>query len=310
VRYTALPIPAPGHAMALAKTLDRNNAPLADEQALNAHIERVLAAKPLGGWELDVLHALVRRWFSPTLVGAQRIPEQPCLFVGNHGLFAVDGLIILPLMLREHTRFLRPLGDKFLFTQPQFASFLIRRGAGMGHPAVCSALMERGHDLLVFPGGAHEAVKRSTQRYELQWKERDGFVRLAASHGYTIVPFGMVGPDEFYDHLIEGQDIPDLALWQWLQRAGMLGENPRRDMIPPLARGALGTLLPKPQPCYLGFGEPLELADLRGKRVGRARLRGLRDEVAARINTEIARMLRLREQERNQHGLWRRLLSV
>lgn len=296
--------------MVLAKTFDRYNAPLATEEALQRHIEQMLSARPLGGWELDLLYGLVQRWFRPTVVGAQRIPERPCLFVGNHGLFAVDGLIILPVMLREHTRFLRPLGDKFLFTQPKLAQYLLQRGAGMGHPAVCSALMERGHDLLVFPGGAHEAVKSSRRRYELQWKERDGFVRLAASHGYTIMPFGMVGPDEFYDHLIEGEDIPDLALWRWLQRAGLLGDNPRRDMIPPLARGALGTLLPKPQPCYLGFGEALDLSHLAGRRVGRARLRALRDEVATRIEGEISQLLRLREQERNRQGLWRRVLSI
>jgi hypothetical protein len=170
--------------------------------------------------------------------------------------------------------------------------------------------MQARQDILVFPGGAHEAVKSSAQKYRLQWKDRLGFVRLAARHGYRIVPFGLVGPDDFYQHLIEGEDLFDSRLVRWLRAAGLLSGDLRRDLVPPLARGSLGTLLPRPQRCYLGFGEALDLSALRGKRVGRQRLAALRDEVAARIEVQLEGLLAARAAERGREGLLRRLLTL
>lgn len=285
-----------------------DNAPLDAPDALRRHIRRALAARPMGRWELEILYRLVQTWFKPRVFGVDRLPERPCLFVGNHGLFAIDGLIMLPIMLRDHARFLRPMGDKFLFTNQRLASGLLRCGATMGHPDVCRALMARGHDLLVFPGGAHEAVKSARENYRLQWKDRDGFVRLAAEQGYTIVPFGLVGPDDFYSHLIEGEDLPDTILGRGLARVGLLDPQMRRDLIPPLARGMLGSALPRPEPCYLGFGRAVDLSAHRGRRLATTTRRKLRDRVADEIDSQIGQLL---EQRRNdQEGLLRRLLTL
>ncbi len=296
--------------MAGKRILRSDNAPLDDPEALQRHIRRALAAKPLGGWELELAYRLVQTWFKPRVSGADRIPEQPCLFVGNHGLFAIDGLIILPIMLRDYTRFLRPLGDKFLFTDPRLAAELLRRGAGMGHPEVCRALMRHGHDMLVFPGGAHEAVKPARENYRLQWKDRDGFVGLAAEHGYTIVPFGLVGPDDFYSHLIEGQDLPDTVLGRALIHTGVLDPHVRRDLIPPLARGMLGSLLPRPEPCYLGFGKPVDLATYRNRRLTAQTRRMVRERIAGEIDGQLDRLLQQRHAERRHHGFLRRVLTL
>lgn len=257
-----------------------------------------------------MLYRLVQTWFKPQVFGADRVPERPCLFVGNHGLFAIDGLIVLPIMLRDYTRFLRPMGDKFLFTDQRLASALLRCGATMGHPDVCRALMARGHDLLVFPGGAHEAVKAARENYRLQWKDRDGFVRLAAEQGYTIVPFGLVGPDDFYSHLIEGEDLPDTALGRGLMRIGILDPDMRRDLIPPLARGMLGSMLPRPEPCYLGFGDAVDLSAHRGRRLAAKTRRSIRDRVAGEIDAQIDELLQRRRREQGQQGLIRRLLTL
>lgn len=290
--------------------LDADHDPLAAADARARHIERALAARPLGGWELALAYRLVQRWFSPTVYGAERLPEEPCLFVGNHGLFAVDGLVLLPLMLQDYGRFLRPMGDRFLFSDRRLAEFLTGRGATMGHPEVCGALMEARQDILVFPGGAHEAVKSAGRKYQLQWKDRHGFVRLAARHGYRIVPFALVGPDDFYAHLLEAETLLDSLPGQWLQRAGLLPSSLRRDLVPPLARGALGSLVPRPEPCYLSFAEPLDLSALRSRRLGKARLAAYRDEVAARIEAELSALLAERARSPRRGGLLRRILTL
>jgi 1-acyl-sn-glycerol-3-phosphate acyltransferase len=292
----------------LVETLSKDSDPLHDEERLRSHVQRALGTPAPTGLEQALLYRMARLWFRPRLFNTERIPDRPCLFIGNHALFGLDGLVILPVLLEELGRYLRPLGDRFLFADRRVASFLLRRGAAMGHPEVARALMAHDQDLLVFPGGAHEAVKPSRERYRLQWKDRLGFVRLAAEQGYTIVPFGLVGPDEFYEYLFEGEQIVHL-----LERAGLWRDGLRRDMVPPLLRGALGTALPRPQPCFLSFGRPVDLS--RTRRPGRGapsvrQLRTWRDRVAERIEAEIAAMLLERERSRHEFGLLRRLATV
>ncbi len=245
---------------------------------------------------------------NPVIRGSDNIPDRPCLFIGNHALFAIDGMVLMPLMLWELNRFLRPMGDKFLWnsrTEPT----LLKTGGVIGNPEVCTALMDAGEDILVFPGGAHEAVKPKSESYTLQWKNRFGFVRLAALHGYTIVPFAMVGPEEFYDHIIEGHELPHSALGKLLKRAGLLTEDTRPDMLPPVPRGMLGSLLPRPQRCYVSYGEPVDLSRHRGKIPGKKALGTIRDRVATSIEDQIADLLLLRQQRRGEDGLLRRILS-
>ncbi len=288
---------------------DKDHIPL-DDHGLAEHIATALAMEPPAGLELDLSYKIVRRLFKPMIVGQENIPEQPCLFVGNHSLFALDGFVLGPLMQKKLGRFIRGLGDRFLFANPNIGDFVMKRGAVMGHPEVCSALMKNGSDLIVFPGGAHEAVKSANDMYSLQWKERYGFVKMAAMHGYTIMPFGIVGPDEFYGHFMEGHEIPDSALGKLLTRLGMLTEDTRPDMMPPIPVGALGSLFPKPQRCYLGFGEPVDLADFKGKNLSKKNMQKIRSEVAGEIEEQLSELLLLREQHRGNDGLIRRILTL
>jgi len=289
---------------------DKDNQPLGDEEALARHIEKALAVKSPRGMELEINYRLVKRLFNPLVLGADNIPSRPCLFVGNHSLFALDGMILGPVFVKELDRFPRGMGDKFLFTNPRVADYVLKSGAVMGHPEVCSALMMDRQDLLVFPGGAHEAVKPASEIYELQWKERYGFVKLAAQHGYTIMPFGLVGPDEFYGHYMEGQDLPDSSLGRLLKRFGLLTDDIRSDILPPIPVGALGTPFPKPQRCYMGFGEPINLAQYKGKTLTKKRLQTIRGQVAEQIETQLAELLFAREQHKGKDSLLRRILTL
>ncbi|EAQ99317.1 lysophospholipid acyltransferase family protein [Congregibacter litoralis] len=291
--------------MAVKTPLSRDSNPLSEAEALREHINRAIATEPPRGLEEKLIYRFSKFWFRPEFHNTERIPDRPCLFIGNHALFGLDGFVILPVLLEEYGRFLRPMGDKFLFTQPRIAKTLLRRGATMGHPDVARALMAHDQDILVFPGGAHEAVKPSRDRYQLQWKERLGFIRLAAEFGYTIVPFGLVGPDEFYEYLLDSEQIVRL-----LKQGGLWSENMRPDAIPPLLRGAFGTPLPRPQASYLSFGEPLELPKPGARPPGVKKLRAWRETVAERIDQEIAEMLLRREQSRHTLGLLRRIASI
>ena len=276
---------------------------------LELHIAEALTVTPTEGLEGDMAHAIIRRIFNPVIVGTQNVPDRPCLFVGNHSLFALDGWILGPVLHKDLGRFVRPLADRALFTIDTLNKFLTQRGPVIGHPQVCSALMENGSDLLVFPGGAHEAVKTASEMYALQWRERYGFIKLAAKHGYTIMPFGIVGPDEFYGHLIEGHELPGSILGTLLKRIGLLTEDTRNDMIPPIPSGLFGSLIPKPQRCYIGFGQPLDLAQYKEKTLGKKKLQTLRAEVAGEVEKQLNELLLLRAQRKDKDSILRRMLT-
>ncbi len=254
-------------------------------------------------------YRLIKSYFKPTLVGLENIPDEPTLFVGNHAMFAMDGLILMPTIYQATGRFPRGMGDNILF-QTGVGERLASQGLVLAHPDVCSALMDAGQDLMVFPGGAAEANKSADQKYSLQWRERYGFVRMAAMHGYNITPFGLIGPDEWYDQALEGNELKNSGLFKLLKRMGVIPGDFREDLIPPIPRGIFNTLLPKPQRCYLAFGEPVEVPDYTGrKRIPKAVQERVRAATQARVERLIADMLLMRAQNKDKESALRRYLT-
>ncbi|MBW2939830.1 lysophospholipid acyltransferase family protein [Zhongshania aquimaris] len=286
---------------------DKNAEPYSG-QDLVRYIDKVLQVRPPQSKVRNFSYQIIKRMFQPQILDIENIPGKPCLFVANHAMYAVDGPIIGLPMLAEHGRFIRALSDKFLWN-PINESVLLNQGVVIGHPEVCSALMENGSDLIVFPGGAHEATKTADKKYQLLWKERYGFIKLAAKHGYTIVPTAIVGPEDFYDHLIEGEDLPNTIVGRALTKLGLINENTRSDLMGPIPLGLFRTLIPKPQKCYIQFGEPLDLSKYKGKRLAQKTMISLREEVAGEITTMIKSLLQRRDEEKQHFGRIRRLLT-
>jgi hypothetical protein len=131
---------------------------------------------------------------------------------------------------------------------------------------------------------------------------------MAAQHGYNITPIGLVGPDDWWEHAVEGKDLLNSKLVKLLQRRGVIGEI-REDLVPPIPRGLFNTLLPKPERCYLAFGEPIQVPDCRGRTVSRAIQKSVRAATEEAINGLVSDMLRLRAQNRQHEGALRRLLT-
>jgi 1-acyl-sn-glycerol-3-phosphate acyltransferase len=286
---------------------DKNAEPYSG-QDLVRYIDKALRVTPPQSTIRKLSYKLIKHVFQPQLLDTQKIPERPCLFVANHALYAVDGPVIGLPMLAEQGRFIRALSDKFLWHSFN-EDLLLNQGVVIGHPEVCSALMDNGSDLIVFPGGAHEATKSADKKYQLLWKERYGFIKLAAKHGYTIVPTAIVGPEDFYDHLIEGEDLPDTLVGRALSLLGLINENTRSDLMGPIPLGVFGTLIPKPQKCYVQFAEPLDLSKYKGKRLAEKTMLSLRQRVADDINTMIETLLTTQAKDRKRIGRIRRLLT-
>jgi 1-acyl-sn-glycerol-3-phosphate acyltransferase len=239
---------------------------------------------------LDLAFELLEPWRKitrPKFVGLDRIPdERPLLFVGNHTLF---GVLDVPLMFRELWRkkgiFPRALGDHGHFDIPVWGDFLKRFGVVDGTRENCTRLMQQGECVLVFPGGAREVAKRKGESYQLIWKDRLGFAKMALQNDCTIVPFAAVGADDAYDIIVDGDELLATPLGKLAKNLGL-----RTDFVPPIAKGFKGTPLPKPQRFYFEFAEPIRMTKSDDAVT-------VRDRTKAAIEAAIDNLLELRDRD-------------
>ena len=100
---------------------------------------------------------------------------------------------------------------------------------------VSSFLLSEKQSILLYPGGAREALHRKVriwyrehnisletvktsivlegdsclqgEEYRLFWPEQSEFVRMASRFGATIIPFGLVGEDDICDASATSKDM-------------------------------------------------------------------------------------------------------
>ena len=241
---------------------------------------------------------------SPVSVGLDRAPRSgPVLFVGNHTLYGLIDVPMLGLEIYQKTgRPVRGLADHFHYAVPGWRRFLTRLGAVRGTRANCARLFEAGEQVIVFPGGAREVNRRKGEDYQLIWKQRIGFARMAIGHGVPIVPFASVGVDDMFEILVDASDVLDSPVGDCLRSAGILGQAWFRggDVIPSLARGKGPAGLPRFERQYFYFGAPIDTTRFAGLADDRDTCFALRDEVQRSIErgVEALKARRARDPER------------
>ena len=177
--------------------------------------------------------SLIAGYFHATLEGAEHIPRSGgVLLVSNHALFALDTAALAALLIRDLGRHPRFLADRNLWRVPGLGELITAVGALPGDPQAAETLLRAGELVIVYPGGVDDSLKLSTQRYQLQWKNRAGFARVAMAAEVPILPVVGYGIDEMYS-IIGREHVLGRRI---------LG-SPRYDL--PIAFGAFGTLLPR-----------------------------------------------------------------
>ena len=249
-------------------------------------------------------------YFRPMFFGSDQLDlSRPALFVGNHTLYGVLDVpyILQHLYIKNNGKSVRSLGDQAHFSVPIWRDALQANGMVLGDPKVCDGLMEAGESVLVFPGGAREVMKRRDEKQMLVWKQRLGFVRIAIKHGYDIIPFASLGPDECYDILLDADDIQHSPLAQKVIKTFHLEKTLRGgDVIAPLSRGLGPTLIPRPQRFYASFGERIPTA---GLSADNDTLWAIREQVAASIYRQLDEMNAYRTEDRKSWSWLRRQLT-
>lgn len=255
-----------------------------------------------GKWGRD----LERWYFDPVFLNSDQLNmSKPALFVGNHTLY---GLLDVPLFVEhireQHGIHLRSLGDRMHFHIPVWKDILTTGGMVLGSPENCHALMASGQSIIVFPGGAREVMRRKGEKYQLIWKKRTGFARLAIEHGYDIIPFASVGADDCFDIVIDANDIQQNTTAQKFLKTFKLNDKLRGgDLLPPIPAGVGYLPIPKPQRFYFSFGERISTLNVANDEQG---IWHIREQVAQSIEQQISELKKYRSTDKKQNWSWLR----
>src|SRR5271166_4457397 len=259
--------------------------------------EAILAFKPPPLAMLRLWLAPASAWHRPSFLGVDRVdPSHPTMFVGNHTLYGMQDVPhILYELERVHGIFPRTLADRAHFALPVWRDLLTAFGCVNGTRENCTALMHAAQHLMLFPGGGREVFKRKGEAYRLVWKERIGFVQLAATFGYRIVPFASLGADETLHIALDADDIMSSPIGKLLQATGIMDKYLRGgEVLPPLVRGLGLTWIPEPDRFFVSFGDPISTSRYRRRKENSAAMHELRANAASSIEPQLKQLQTIR----------------
>ena len=249
---------------------------------------------------LVAMAAPLLRVSRPRVYGLENLPADGSLLVGNHTIY---GFLDLPLMMAEIWKrrrlAIRGLGEHAHYAVPVWRDLLAVGGMVRGTRENVRALMRERQTVLVFPGGSREVNKHRGQEYQLLWRERIGFARLAIEYGYPVVPFAAVGAEEMLDVIVD-QTTPIYGDFARIYEK-LVGFP-----TPPIVRGVGLTPIPRPERLYFWFGEPIDSARFGSRYDDTGAARALRDQVKQAVLGGIQLLRDERDQDPNR-GLVARL---
>ena len=241
---------------------------------------------------LRVISALQRYYFRPTFLGAENLnPQKPAMYVGNHTIYGVlDSPILIDYLYNEHKIAIVSLADHMHFHIPVWKEMVKRVGGVDGVQAYAKQAMQQGYSILVFPGGGREVIKRKGEAYQLIWKQRYGFLKLAQEFGYDIAPFVALGGDEVFEL---GFDVNMLLKQKWFNK---ILSNPKigsflrnGEVIPSIPKH----IIPKRIPFYFKFMPRLSIDQIENMED----MIQFRDDLQQLIYAEIAALKVYRESD-------------
>lgn len=153
-------------------------------------------------------------YFAAEVRGWQHVPKDgPVLIVGNHsgGAEPIDVAPILARWVRERgiEAPLYMLGYDLLFAYPVAGWLLRKLGLVPASPRVARRALARGAAVVVFPGGDYEAFRPWSERNQIEFDGRTGFIRLALSMRVPVVPMTIHGAHQSTIVLTRGRRIAD-----------------------------------------------------------------------------------------------------
>ncbi|KAL4590822.1 hypothetical protein LXL04_003765 [Taraxacum kok-saghyz] len=240
--------------------------------------------------------------------GLGGIPRHgPVLLVGNHMLMGLDLFILVLQFLKEKNINVcglgHPEGLKLDSRSGISDMSIILRVFGM-LPATAinlfKLLSSRSY-VLLYPGGAREALHRKGETHQLFWPQQQEFVRMAAKFGATIVPFGCVGEDDVSQMILDYNDMMEIpAVGHHVQQENKRSLLLRQDKEGEVANQQLHLplIMPKiPGRFYYLFGKPVETKGLEKVLDDKENAEVLYLQIKSEVEKNIAYLLKKREED-------------
>lgn len=142
--------------------------------------------------------------------GADRIPDDTVLVVGNHNAGGIPDIFLLLHAWMERFAGSRPLlglAHKINFKIPVFRKLVPGIGGVPACPEKAREVLRASIDLVVFPGGDWDAARPSSQAGHIDFAGRKGFLRLALDAGVPVSPLVIAGVHEGTMIFDRGTDI-------------------------------------------------------------------------------------------------------
>ena len=141
----------------------------------------------------------LERYHNYRVEGIEHIPVMgPGLIVLHHSLATYDGLLLAAEIWHRTGRAPMALGHDRLFS-PGLREASLRLGLIPASPEAGQKLLSEGHVVMVAPGGMKEALRPSSERYQLRWENRRGFVRLALQTQVPMILAACPRADDLFE---------------------------------------------------------------------------------------------------------------
>ncbi|XP_078445009.1 esterase/lipase/thioesterase family protein [Wolffia australiana] len=241
--------------------------------------------------------------------GISGVPDEgPVLLVGYHMLMGLELSPLYEEFLREKKVAVRGMAHPLLFSSkmesslPEFSRNDLMKvfGALRVSPLSMYRLFSEKSFVLLYPGGAREALHRKGEEYKLFWPDQPEFVRMAARFGVTIVPFGVIGEDDVTELVIDYDDLQNIPIVKgWIEEVNDGGTRVRDDTDGELNQDLhFPGLLPKiPGRFYYLFGKPIKMAGKEAILKDRENAKKLYLQTKAEVENIIAYLKRKREED-------------
>lgn len=170
---------------------------------------------------------LMDHYFRMEFDGWHRLPDEPCLLIGNHsgGSLTMDAWTVGLQWWRHfgEERVLHGTAHDVLRAAPGLGDYFKRMAVIPPSRKAMGAALEAGHDVVLWPGGEEDSFRPWSERDRAHLGDRTGFVKFAIGAGVPIVPVATVGGHDtvFVLHQARG-----------LARLLKLRERLRGDMVP------------------------------------------------------------------------------
>ena len=151
---------------------------------------------------LQKFHPIVKSigsYHNHKVIGLEHIPEQGRAIIAfNHSLATYDIALLFLEIYDRLGRIARPLVDHLFFRVPFLGEIIEEIGCVDGFHNNAKKLLQHEELIGVAPGGMREALRPSSERYQILWEKRKGFIRLSIETESPVIVAVCPKADDLY----------------------------------------------------------------------------------------------------------------